>query len=147
MPTKTTLSDSNAVYVHPILECALLLSPHMMHERRRPLPADVNNHLREPATNPGLGFLTIILLPNRHHIPVQPSTGGGGIITLGDVLHVLKELSEQAMAYKAHIVDHETQKDASQGPGRKRLWTWVVEGKPRAGYLTIGLEDVVWHGR
>ena len=144
MPTNTTLSDSNAVYLHPILESALLLSPHKMHEPRRPLPAEVNNHMREPATNPGLGYLTIILLPNGRHVPVQPSADGRGIITLGDVLHVLKELSEQAMAYGAHLVDHETRKNASKGLGRKGLWTWDVDGKPVAGYLTIGVEDVVW---
>jgi len=65
-------------------------------------------------------------------------------VTLGDVFNVLKELSEGAMAREAHIVDHETQKNASKGPGRKGLWTWMVDSKPVAGYLTIGVEDVVW---
>jgi len=124
-----------------------MLSPHMIHEPRRPLPADVNNHLREPATNPGLGFLTIILLPDERHVPVQLSAVGWGIVTLGDVLHVLKELSaaflkERNMAYG---VDHETRKNGSRG--RKGLWTWTVEGKPAAGYLMIGMEDVVWPRR
>ena len=109
------------------------------------MPADVNNHLSEPATNPGLGVLTIIL-PSGRHVPVQPS-GGRGIVALGDVLYVLRQLSEQAMSYGAHIVDHELGKNASKGPGRKGLWTWVVDGKPTAGYLTIGLEDIVWSGR
>lgn len=141
MPTNTTFNDSNAVYLHPILESALLLSPRMTHEPKRPLPADVNNHLGEPATNPGLGFLTILLLDGRQ-APVQLSAGGCGFVTLGDVLHVLKELSERAMAYGA-----QTRKNASKGPGRKGLWTWVVDGKPAAGYLTIGVEDVVWPRR
>ena len=143
MPIKTTFNKSNAVYLHPILESALQLSPHMMHEPKRPLPADVNNHLREPATNLGLGFLTIILLPDGRHVQVQPSAGGRGIVTLGDVLHVLRDLSERAMAYEAHIVD-KTQKNANKGPSCKGLWTWVVDGKPVAGYLTIGMEDVIW---
>ena len=137
MPAKTTFNDSNAVYLHPILESALQLSPHMMHEPKRPLPADVNNRLREPATNLGLGFLTIILLPDGRHVQVQPSAGGRSIVTLGDVLHVLRDLSERAMAYGAHIVDHEMRKSASKGPSRKGLWTWMVDGKPVAGYLTI----------
>jgi len=81
------------------------------------------------------------------HVPVQPSAGGRGIVTLGDVLHVLKELSEQAMAFGAHIVDHGTRKNASNSPGRKGLCTWVVDGKPGAGYLTIGVEDIVWPRR
>ena len=118
----------------------------MVHEPRRPLPADVNNHLSEPATTPGLGFLTIIL-PSGRHVPVRPPASGRGIVTLGDVLYVLKELSEQALAYGAHVVDHAMRKNANKGPGRKGLWTWVVEGKPVSGYLTIGLEDVVWPRR
>jgi len=114
-----------------------------MHEPRRPLPADVNKHLSEPATNLGLGFLTIILLPSGHHVQVQPSSGRG-IVTLGDVIQILKELSEQAVTYGAPILDHEMRKNASKGPGHKGLWTWMVDGKPVAGYLTIGVEDVVW---
>ena len=127
-----------------------------MHEPRRPLPADVNNHLSEPATNPGLGFLSIILLPSGRQVPVQPSTAGRDIVTLGDVLQVLRELgagllegrnvvgAQRAIAYTAHIVDQETQKYARKGPIRKGLCAWVVDGEPVAGYLTIGVEDVVW---
>lgn len=150
------LSDSNPVYLHPILESALTISPGMMHEPQRPLPADVNNHLSKPATNPGLGFLTIILLPDRRHVPVQPSAGGRGIVTLGDVLHVLKQLgiallaeqnlarAEREVAHRTHIVDKEMQQIVREGPMRKGLWTWMVDGKPVAGYLTISVEDVVW---
>ena len=118
-----------------------------MREPKRPLPADVNNHLREPATNPGLGFITIILLPSGLHVPIRPSASERGIVTLGDVLHMLKELSEQAVAYGAHIVDHEVRKNPNKGLSHKGLWTWAVEGKPVAGYLTLGVEDVVWPRR
>ena len=159
MPTNTTLCDSNRVHLHPILEYALLIPPRMMHEPRKPLPADVNNHLSEPATNPGLRFLTIILLPSRRHILVQSSASGRSTVTLGDVLQVLKDLSaalreernavggKRVAAYGTHIVDQETQKYGSRGPVRKGLWTWVVDGNPVAGYLTIGVEDVVWLSR
>jgi len=130
----------------------------MIHRPRKPLPANGNNHLSEPATNPGLGFLTIILLPSGRHAPVEPSAVARGIVTLGDVLHVLKGLnaalrkdqdivrSERASAYRAHIVDQETQGNVRQGPVAKGLWTWVVDGKPAAGYLTIGAEDVLGRG-
>jgi len=87
---------------------------------------------------------------------VQPSAFGRGTVTLGDVLQVLKNLSaalieeqdivgvERAAACRAHIVSQELQENARQGPRAKGLWTWVVDGKPMAGYLTIGVEDVVW---
>ena len=159
MPTDTVLSNSNPVYLHPILESAVLIPPRTMHEPRRPLPADVNNHLSDPATNPGLGFLTIILLPSGRHVPVQPSSAGRGIITLGDVLQVLRDLNaasleernivgtRRAAPYMAQIVDQETQENANRGPMAKGLWTWVVGGEPVAGYLTIGVEDVAWPRR
>ena len=143
MPTNATLSDSHSVYLHPILESTLLLRPHMAYEPRKALPADVNNHLSEPATNPGLGYLTIILHPSGRHVPVQPSAIGRGIVRLGDVLHVLRELSAALLEERSH----KTQKNANRGPGRKGLWTWMVDGKPVAGYLTIGVEDVVWPRR
>ena len=156
MPHNAVPSDPDTVYLHPILESALLVPPCMMNEPRKPLPADINNRLSELATTPGLGFLTLILLPGGRHIPVQPSAVGRGTVTLGDVLHVLKELctalqkdqsivrAQRDATYRAHIVDQETQKNPRQGPVRKGLWTWVVDGKPVVGYLTIGVEDVVW---
>jgi hypothetical protein len=125
-------------------------------ELRKPLAADVNNHLSDPATNLGLGFLTI---PSGRDVPVQPSAVGRRTIVLSDVLQVLRNLSaalleernfaraEREAAYRTHIVDQETQKNASQGPVLKGLWTWVVDGNPVAGYLTICVEDVVWPRR
>ena len=159
IPTNAVLSDSNRIHLHPILESTLFIPPRMMHEPRKPLPVDVNNHLSELVTNPGLGFLTIILLPSGRHVPVQPSAVRSGVVTLGDVLHVLEDLNvallqernvvcaEREAAYRVHIVDHKTQKHARQGPMRKGLWAWVVAGRPVAGYLTLGVEDVVWPRR
>ena len=69
----------------------MLIPSYTTHNPLKPLPADVKNRLSEPTTNRGLGFLTIILLPGGCHIPVQPSAVGRGIITLVDMLHVLKE--------------------------------------------------------
>jgi hypothetical protein len=144
--------DSHLVYLHPILESALL------NEHRKPLPADVNNHLGEPATKPGLGFITIILLPIGRHVPVQPSAIGRGTVTLGDVLQVLRNLSAALLgeqnvaragreaAYRAHAVAPEIQRNTRQGV-RKGLWTWVVDDRSVAGYLTIDVEDVVWPRR
>ena len=78
---------------------------------------------------------------------MRPPGVGHEIVTLGDVLHVLEELSavllEERNVFRA-------ERDAAynaRGPVPKGLWTWVIDGKPVAGYLTIGVEDVVWPRR
>ena len=89
---------------------------------------------------------------------MQPSAIGRGTVTLGDVLQVLRNLSaallgEQSVAragreaaYRAHAVAPEIQRNTRQGV-RKGLWTWVVDDRSVAGYLTIDVEDVVWPRR
>jgi hypothetical protein len=101
------------------------------------LLSEINSHLGEPATNPGLGLVSIAVQPSGHTIPVYASkiVHGVGFVTIGDVLNALRGFNH---VRNVEVIPGQGTKEEAKG-----FWTWVVEGKPMTGYLVVDIQDVV----
>jgi len=112
----------------------------------------VNIHVNEPATDPALQFLSVVLLSTGRTIQVLPRVGAGAgssgiIVTLGDVLHILNELStgkNSSTALRWGTYYFREGEKAVQVAWSRGLWTRMVHGGPAAGYIFIDEEDLVW---
>ncbi|RDB27022.1 hypothetical protein Hypma_005115 [Hypsizygus marmoreus] len=94
---KATSAQFNPIQLHPILERACLSSSLSVLNPLSQLSTDGAQDRSAPATNPSLGYLSIIITRYGATMPVHPSPSNPFVVTVGDVLDALYKVADIIM--------------------------------------------------